>query len=138
VLHQPISGDARHHVVGMVDALSAIVAQREGQSVADLFSRSEAKVGLGRETSLTEPAQHPKGPYARLRDGIRVAHSRYRNISYEIVIIWWTRGLIYGSYSDKQLRVVSFEGMEQIHDHAKNFARLRNGYNETQQLRSRE
>jgi hypothetical protein len=36
VLDEPFGGDPRHHVVGMVHPLAALVSERERQSVGDL------------------------------------------------------------------------------------------------------
>jgi hypothetical protein len=48
MLHEAIGDEARHHLAGVADVLSAAVAQREGERVGDVFGRGGFEVdGLG-------------------------------------------------------------------------------------------
>jgi hypothetical protein len=59
MLDEPLGGDPRHHVVGLVHSLAALVAERERQSVGDLVRRGGAKVRcVGHDWTVAAICEH--------------------------------------------------------------------------------
>jgi hypothetical protein len=71
VLHKPLSGDRRQHVVGMVHSLAALVERCERQGLGDLICGGWAKGrGGGHSGSDPEHADNPeRSPGYRERIG---------------------------------------------------------------------
>jgi len=59
VLHKPLSSDPRHRIVGVIDPLSTLVAERERQSLGDLICGGKAK---GRGVGHTPDGSRLKKP----------------------------------------------------------------------------
>ena len=78
MLHEAIGDEARHHLAGVADVLSAAVAQREGERVGDVVGRCGFEVDDSRngrtkkersaEKSPRVPGGRERGPKKRAPD----------------------------------------------------------------------